>query len=320
MRAIAERGIWWDERPAGRYTHHRATDTPGRSVKLLCEGWGTVMTAPVFLETRDAAQSYITHSTVGLLDRSGPTVSSLGSSTYIKFGDVTGLLTCAHAVHEIQRRADHGLKEIGLAIFPTAEDSKQNATIPIEALNLLRIGDQPYTSTGPDIGFIVLPPSFAASFDARASVVDGHLQATRSRTAQPEMACVEIVAGVVAKWIKEHTPEPDITRVRGIGATGKVLCQHDKEGFDTIEFAVEQDQKIALPETYQGVSGGGIWRLFYEIDHLGQIDVKERRLLGVAFYESYETPGLIIGHGPTTIYRHLPEKLLGITAGRQRGT
>lgn len=35
MRAIAERGVWRDERSAGRYTHHRATDTPGRSVGIL---------------------------------------------------------------------------------------------------------------------------------------------------------------------------------------------------------------------------------------------------------------------------------------------
>lgn len=35
MRAIAERGIWRDERSAGRYTHHRAADTPGRSVGIL---------------------------------------------------------------------------------------------------------------------------------------------------------------------------------------------------------------------------------------------------------------------------------------------
>lgn len=38
MKAIAERGVWRDERSAGRYTHHRATDTPGRSVGILRRG------------------------------------------------------------------------------------------------------------------------------------------------------------------------------------------------------------------------------------------------------------------------------------------
>jgi len=38
MRAIAERGVWRDERSAGRYTHHHATDTPGRSVGILRQG------------------------------------------------------------------------------------------------------------------------------------------------------------------------------------------------------------------------------------------------------------------------------------------
>lgn len=40
MKAIAERGIWRDERSAGRYTHHRAADTPGRSVGILRRAGG----------------------------------------------------------------------------------------------------------------------------------------------------------------------------------------------------------------------------------------------------------------------------------------
>lgn len=35
MRGIAERGLWRDERSAGRYTHHHAGETPGRSVGIL---------------------------------------------------------------------------------------------------------------------------------------------------------------------------------------------------------------------------------------------------------------------------------------------
>ncbi len=273
------------------------------------------MTAPVYLPTIDAAQKYIAHSTVGLLDRSANTVSSLGSSTFVKFDDTYGLLTCAHVVHEIQRRASKGLKEIGLAIFPTMEGSRQNTTVPIESLNLLRIGDPPYTAGGPDAGFIVLAPAIAAGFAARASVVDGHLQAARSRTPQPELPCVEIVAGVIAEWIEEK-PEIGRVLVRGLGATGKVQRQHDPSGFDIIEFDVEQDQQIALPMSFQGTSGGGIWRLFYEIDSMGNINTIERRLLGVAFYERESQ---ILGHGPTTIFRHLPEQLLKIRAGVSAG-
>lgn len=35
MRAIAERGLWRDERSAGRYVHHRSTVTPDRGVVIL---------------------------------------------------------------------------------------------------------------------------------------------------------------------------------------------------------------------------------------------------------------------------------------------
>lgn len=35
MKAIAERGLWRDERSAGRYVHHRSTATPDRGVVIL---------------------------------------------------------------------------------------------------------------------------------------------------------------------------------------------------------------------------------------------------------------------------------------------
>lgn len=35
MKAIAERGLWRDERSAGRYVHHRSTVIPERGVVLL---------------------------------------------------------------------------------------------------------------------------------------------------------------------------------------------------------------------------------------------------------------------------------------------
>ena len=40
MEAIAERGLWADARSTARYVHHRATDTPGRSVGILRRGRG----------------------------------------------------------------------------------------------------------------------------------------------------------------------------------------------------------------------------------------------------------------------------------------
>jgi hypothetical protein len=35
MKAIAERGLWRDERSAGRYVHHRSTAVGERGVVLL---------------------------------------------------------------------------------------------------------------------------------------------------------------------------------------------------------------------------------------------------------------------------------------------
>ena len=58
--------------------------------------------------------------------------------------------------------------------------------------------------------------------------------------------------------------------------------------------------------SYEGLSGGGLWRVYFEADRNGQIIVREKRLLGIAFYQ-YVSDGKrrIICHGPKSVYEHL---------------
>jgi hypothetical protein len=63
------------------------------------------------------------------------------------------------------------------------------------------------------------------------------------------------------------------------------------------------DPGFTLPKSFQGTSGGAVWR-FYVAEKDGSIDVVDRRLIAVPFYESFSSSGKreITCHGPKGIY------------------
>ena len=63
------------------------------------------------------------------------------------------------------------------------------------------------------------------------------------------------------------------------------------------------DPGFTLPKSFQGTSGGAVWR-FYVAEKNGSVDVVDRRLIAVPFYESLSSNGKreITCHGPKGIY------------------
>jgi hypothetical protein len=73
------------------------------------------------------------------------------------------------------------------------------------------------------------------------------------------------------------------------------------ENMDRLEFTPLPSTNPALPESYEGVSGGGLWRSFRN----NKDETIELRLMGVAYYESAIKDGSsrkIICHGPENVY------------------
>ena len=64
----------------------------------------------------------------------------------------------------------------------------------------------------------------------------------------------------------------------------------------------------SYPKSYEGMSGGGIWAVCFGRDEAGRPTVVDRRLVGVAYYQ---TGGVkpedrhIIAHGPWALYERL---------------
>lgn len=258
----------------------------------------------------EVAKTHLTRSAVGFLDLTNKKPESLGSGTFVRFGTKVGLLTCAHVVHELERRARLGHDDVGIVAFPARQGAIQNLVIPFSKMSPTRVGDPPYTDGGPDIGFLQLSSSDNAALAAQLSVIDGDAQRAISVRPQPDLAAIEAVVGVVNSWTKMELLEGQRSKatIHGLATTGRIRRdQVAAPGGHLVYFEIEPEQDIELPASYEGTSGGAIWRLFYKMTDDGEVEVVEKRLTGVAFYQA---PGMIIGHGPSTIYNTLRSRIL----------
>lgn len=80
----------------------------------------------------------------------------------------------------------------------------------------------------------------------------------------------------------------------------------EKGDFDYLEFAVTDEDNPPVPNTplsYAGSSGGGIWKIFVEIDRKNNsFNIFDIKLAGTFCGEWGSPPNVIEGHGPQSIY------------------
>jgi hypothetical protein len=115
---------------------------------------------------------------------------------------------------------------------------------------------------------------------------------------------MEVVSGSVNEFMgapvdkETHTELENHIMVAG-GQIAELGASPD--GYDRVRF---QFGEIPKPATsYKGMSGGGIWRIELRGDEVAGYSAEERRLMGVAFFETEERH--IIGHGRLSIYEKL---------------
>jgi hypothetical protein len=91
--------------------------------------------------------------------------------------------------------------------------------------------------------------------------------------------------------------------------TGEGRSEAAHGGYD--RFRLEVHPMPAYPRSYEGLSGGGVWILGLKSDDAGAVTVLERRLVGIAYYQTgADDPAQrhILFHGPSSIYdRLLPD-------------
>ncbi len=83
------------------------------------------------------------------------------------------------------------------------------------------------------------------------------------------------------------------------------------DGHELHYFEPTSDPDFALPKSFEGTSGGAVWRFYVVEKGDGKTELIDRRLVGVPFYQSPTESGSreIICHGPRGIYGTLIDKI-----------
>jgi hypothetical protein len=238
--------------------------------------------------------------TVGFISVETGTPKPLASGTLVKCRKAQGILTCGHVVREINARS-----EIGLCVFPGTDvpqklkvDSPsltQHAVVFYEGISML----------GPDLAFIPLGSRLMAALEASASVIDLDVQRDRASAGDiPDTEALDAFVGVIGKLtpLAERRDKKKVLYPAAFIVPGRFVARANLTDFDLLEHEPITEPEFPIPESWAGVSGGGMWRLFVRRRDGQQYDLIESRLVGVTFWETVGTEKKIIGHGPKSVY------------------
>ncbi len=233
-----------------------------------------------------------------------------GSGSLVTIGSIDGILTAAHVLRNLP---DHG--EVGIVRFPRARSFAQKPTINMGQAEKLTLAADVFGPEWPDIGFLRLSPEDVGGLKARNVFFNlGMRRDSVLADDQPNPPYFDGISGMIAERTTELPPELGRARVKGFHALyglGCVVGEHESNGFDLFDFEVNYGPRTDSPYSYKGMSGGALWRVYCTKDDNGELSVVDKKVFGVAFYQSdlLDQKRIIICHGPRSVYGPLIEAI-----------
>lgn len=227
-----------------------------------------------------------------------------GSATLASVGKIDGLLTAAHVLDALPKTGD-----VGIILFQNRTMQKQVIKIEDAELPII-IRAEEFGCNGPDLGFLRLPQTNVSWLKATNSFYN--LKKRRDKVLgneSPVPNYVEAVVGMIDVFTKDVLVDDPTRRAKVFSAifcSGEVRTNRNESGFDLLDVAITPYPDFPLPDNFQGMSGGALWRFyFFEKDNIPSI--VEKRLVGVPFHQSAAEDGtkIITCHGPVGIHSAL---------------
>jgi hypothetical protein len=242
--------------------------------------------------------------------------SCAGSGTLMTIGRLNGLLTAAHVLDALPATGD-----IGIVRYQAGMLQKQ--VIKMENTDQVSIFGKEFGLSGPDLAFLRLPRENVGSLAATNIFYNVSKRRDRVLAKQaPARNYVDAIIGMVDQLTTDVAVPDPLRRAKVFSALfcdGRIVSERSENGFDLVDFTAV-DSEFPLPASFQGVGGGGLWRIYFVEDD-GIVKVIERELFGVPFYESVSDSGsmTITCHGPNGIYGTLYEKVASKWPGEVEG-
>ncbi len=255
----------------------------------------------------EVAQSIGNYTTV-LIDNNQP----WGCATFVKCGNKHGLLTAQHVAKSLNLISNSN-DNLGIAInnVPSA------FTIEKKYLKHHEVGVPLCEEFGPDIAFLEIldynklgwikayQSFWDVSFDTGRNIMGARLCNSEGLWA---------IAGMPEEFTETLGPQKSFDQLLGLPAQaffGGTEKTFEKYGFDYIESKADYNSRDALPKTFGGISGGGLWEIPMSVssNNMDTLQIKEPILSGLVFYETAfsNNSRLLRCHGPKSIYEHLPK-------------
>lgn len=225
----------------------------------------------------------------------------IGSGTLIKIEEVYGILTAQHVTDEILR----GATGLGLIVSP----QEHRYVLETKYLHIIEVAKASEPSKGPDLSVIILPNTSLGTLMARKSFYS--LSRKRTDVLQNPLD-YDVGIWLLCGYPDEQTTTEESNRgydvVKGFhglcGGTG-IEKAYVRGDYDFLEVSVRYRENEMLPESFGGVSGGGLWQAQLLRSKEGDIQTGEPILSGVAFYETEIKNNVryIKCHGRRSIYK-----------------
>lgn len=220
-----------------------------------------------------------------------------GSGTFVRIGTKPFILTAAHVIDELEKN-----HIIGFGI----SDDLHIYKVEVSHINFTILKSDNYSDSGPDLGLISIPPHHVGNIEAKRVFLN--LDNQKILLNQNTLGN-EVGVWCAIGFPERKTGECIIGNTIVIGYYGQISIlsldsSYEMGEYDYLKFSMPGNQQPDGIETYQGLSGGGVWQLI--IGHKdGNLYIKDFLFKGVMFYERAEESDKreIVCHGPLSTYK-----------------
>lgn len=255
-------------------------------------------------EVMDSVRSELLHFLVPIFGSPSPQLQldSLpigGSGTLVQINNVHFILTAAHVWH-LLKKSEY--------IFFLLKNTPSAFTIPRDGLTERGLCTSNCLEWGPDLALLEIAQVHVPTISASKSFLNLSHQRTIFAEHPPKTEKgLWAVTGLVHELGSiQHNYEArtSLAQMRGHALFSTVKQTYHRGGYDYFDIGAKMSLSD-VPESFGGVSGGGLWQIDLNKDKSGNISWNGKRYLrGVAFWESGICNGrrVIRCHGPKSLF------------------